>query len=230
MLEQDADPDQRYGTRWLRGGTYFLPVLLVIGGLGDLMARGVLATGFNVEDSAFTLASNEITGTGFGAVMNNPTMETSATTTANNVGMARAGFASAQLAGLCGVVTQTIPYGTGNLTFYLQLTAGQAVQTSYTPTSTFTPDINASNLFLEVTNLNVAENTVLNNANLGESADQVNVGGTNLGGSAGMFGLDASQGSVSIVGLNATAYTAEISGSLTLPGLDISVSTTKPTC
>lgn len=217
LLQADADRDVRNGTRWGRAGIFLLPTVLSIGGLGSLMAQGVLAAGFNVTNTAFTLTSNGVTGSGFGAVLNTPTVEAADGSTSTNIGMARVSFSSAQLAGLCGIVHQKI----AGLQYSLIITAGQDV--AATAPTDFTTDIDASNLSLETTGLK-ASATSLTNAVLGASADEVKVGGAGLAGAVpGGFGLDASQGSVSIAGLNATAYTAEIAGTLGLPGLELSV-------
>ncbi|AUG80909.1 hypothetical protein CFP65_6245 [Kitasatospora sp. MMS16-BH015] len=222
MLEEAADGTRR-GTRWGRSAAVLLPAALGIGALGSSMATGVLAASFNVTNTPFTLMSNGVSGTGFGAVLNTPTIESSTGTTSNSTAMARVGFASANLAGLCGIVHQSIA-GVG---YSLLLTAGQ--QVTATPPATFTTDLNASNLYIEAPSLTASGSTTLQNAVLGMAADQVMVADSPLtGAQAGGFGL-GSAGSgpggstVNLAGLNATANTAEIAGSLTLQSLSIRV-------
>jgi hypothetical protein len=222
MLAQAADGTVRR-TRWTRSAAVLLPAALTIGGLGSALAHGVLAAGFNVTNTPFTLTSNGVSGTGFGAVLNTPTVEAADGTTSSTTAMARVGFASAGLAGLCGIVHQSI----AGLPYSLLLTAGQPV--AATAPATFTTDISAANLYIEAPNLSAGGATTLQNAVLGMSADQVLVAGQGLtGAQAGGFGL-GSAGSgpggstVNLSGLNASAHTAEIAGSLTLTGLNIRV-------
>jgi hypothetical protein len=162
-----------------------------------------------------------VQGSGFGAILNTPSVEGSSGTVTTTTGMARVGFAQAGLAGLCGIVHQNI----AGLPYSLLLTAGQTVTT--TPPSTVTTDINASDLYIEANTLDGAT-TTLQNAVLGLAADQVLVDGKQLTGyQPGGFGLGSDGGtggsSVTLAGLNASAYDAEIAGSLTLPGLQIRV-------
>ncbi|MER5638884.1 DUF6230 family protein [Kitasatospora sp. NPDC002227] len=222
MLEEAADGTRR-GTCWGRCAAVLLPAGLGAGALGASMAAGVLAASFNVTNTPFTLMSNGVSGTGFGAILNTPTIESNTGTTSNSTAMARVGFASANLAGLCGIVHQSFA-GVG---YSLLLTAGQ--QVTATPPATFTTDLNASNLYIEAPSLNASGSTTLQNAVLGMAADQVMVAGSPLtGAQAGGFGL-GSAGSgpggstVTLAGLNATANTAEIAGSLTLQSLSIRV-------
>ncbi|MFJ5921548.1 DUF6230 family protein [Kitasatospora sp. NPDC092948] len=222
MLALAAD-GPRHGTRWGRSVAVLLPAALTAGALGGAIADGALAASFNVTNSPFTLTSNGVSGTGFGAILNTPSVEAANGSTSTSTAMARVGFASAGLAGLCGIVHQSfagVPYS-------MLLTAGQPVTAA--PPTAFTADINASNLYIEAPTLTAAGNTTLQNAVLGMSADQVMVAGQGLtGAQAGGFGL-GSAGSgpggstVTLAGLNASAYTAEIAGSLTLPALNIRV-------
>ncbi|MFG2822655.1 DUF6230 family protein [Kitasatospora sp. NPDC048365] len=222
MRAEAADGTAR-GTRWARSTAVLLPATLTVGALGAALANGALAASFNVTNTPFTLTSNGVSGTGFGAILNTPTIEAANGSTSTGTAMARVGFASAGLAGLCGIVHQSI----AGVPYSLLLTAGQPV--TATPPATVTTDINASNLYIEAPTLSAAGNTTLQNAVLGMSADQVMVAGQPLtGAQAGGFGL-GSAGSgptgstVNLAGLNANAYTAEIAGSLTLPALNIRV-------
>lgn len=222
MLAEAVD-GTRHGTRWGRSSAVLLPAALTVGALGAALAHGALAAGFNVTNTPFTLTSNGVSGSGFGAILNTPTVEAANGTTSTSTAMARVGFASAGLAGLCGIVHQSI----AGLPYSLLLTAGQTVTAS--PPGTVTTDINASNLYIEAPTLAAGGSTTLQNAVLGMSADQVMVAGSPLtGAQAGGFGL-GSAGSgpggstVNLAGLNASAYTAEIAGSLTLPALNIRV-------
>ncbi|TWF91575.1 DUF6230 family protein [Kitasatospora viridis] len=167
--------------------------------------------------------SNGVSGTGFGAVLNTPTVESSTGSTSNTTAMARVASPAPTWPGCAGSSTSPSP-GWG---YSLLLTAGQ--QVTVTPPTTFTTDLNASNLYIEAPSLSASGSTTLQNAVLGMAADQVMVAGSPLtGAQAGGFGL-GSAGSgpggstVNLAGLNATANTAEIAGSLTLQSLSIRV-------
>ncbi|MFD8642409.1 DUF6230 family protein [Streptomyces zaomyceticus] len=220
MLAEAADGTRR-GTRWGRGALALVPSALAVGALGSALAQGALAANFSVAGQPFTLTSNGVEGSGFGAIVNTPAVgrpDGSTTTTA----MARVGFASAGLAGLCGIVHQTI----AGVPYSLLLTGGQKV--TATPPGTFTTDIDASNLYIQATELQAYGPTTLQNAVLGQSADQVTVAGKPLTGALpGGFGLGSAGGeggsSIKLHGLNATAYDAEMAGALVLPDLKIRV-------
>ncbi|MFI8962257.1 DUF6230 family protein [Streptomyces sp. NPDC053493] len=221
MLAEAADGTRR-GTRWGRGALAFVPSVLVAGALGAALAQGALAANFSVTGRPFDLTSNGVSGTGFGAVVNTPSVGHADGTTSADTGMARVGFAQAGLAGLCGIVHQSI----AGLPYSLLLTAGQKV--TATPPATFTTDIDASNLFIQATELRSYGPTTLQNAVIGQSADQVLVGGKPLTGAVpGGFGLGSAGGpggsSVTLHGLDTTAYDAEIAGALVLPQLDIRI-------
>ncbi|GAA2772655.1 DUF6230 family protein [Streptomyces showdoensis] len=221
MLAEAADGTRR-GTRWGRGAFAFVPSALAVGALGAALAQGALAANFSVTGQPFSLTSNGISGTGFGAIVNTPPVGRPDGGTTTDTGMARVGFASAGLAGLCGIVHQSI----AGVPYSLLLTAGQKV--TATPPGTFTTDIDASNLFIQATELKSYGPTTLQNAVIGQSADQVLVDGKPLTGAVpGGFGLGSAGGpggsSVTLHGLNATAYDAEIAGALVLPQLDIRI-------
>ncbi|MET8505013.1 DUF6230 family protein [Streptomyces sp. NPDC015232] len=221
MLAEAADGTRR-GTRWGRGALALVPAVLAVGALGGAMAQGALAANFSVTGQPFTLTSNGVSGTGFGAIVNTPPVGRPDGTSTATTGMARVGFAQAGLAGLCGIVHQSI----AGLPYSLLLTAGQRV--TATPPAAFTTDIDASNLFIQATELRSSGPTTLENAVIGQSADQVLVDGKPLTGAVpGGFGLGSAGGpggsSVTLHGLDATAYDAEIAGALVLPQLDIRI-------
>ncbi|WP_370415762.1 DUF6230 family protein [Streptomyces fradiae] len=221
MLAEAADGTRR-GTRWGRGAFALVPAALAVGALGGAMSQGALAANFSVTGQPFTLTSNGVSGTGFGAIVNTPPVGKPDGTSTATTGMARVGFAQAGLAGLCGIVHQSI----AGLPYSLLLTAGQQVTTA--PPATFTTDIDASNLYIQATELQSYGPTTLQNAVIGQSADQVLVDGRPLTGAVpGGFGLGSAGGpggsSVNLHGLNATAYDAEIAGALVLPQLDIRI-------
>ncbi|GAB3667721.1 hypothetical protein GCM10027589_33800 [Actinocorallia lasiicapitis] len=218
ILEQDADTAVRNGTRWGRAGVFLLPATLSVGALGALIVQGALATSMNVNNSAFTLKANKVSGTGFGAVLNTQNVEAADASTSKK-GLARVTFASAKVEGLCGIINQSF----GPLNVGLILSAGDSVKN---PPAVKGPTIDAANLSIEADTL-AGGNTTLYNAVLGASASKILVGGGGLeGAQSGGFGLDASNGDVSLNDLNASAYTAEITGNLSLPGLTIKMKQT----
>ncbi|MFI8419628.1 DUF6230 family protein [Streptomyces sp. NPDC085479] len=221
MLAEAADGTRR-GTRWGRGACALVPSCLAIGALGAALAQGALAANFSVTGRPFTLTSNGVSGSGFGAIVNTPAVGRPDGTTTTDTAMARVGFASAGLAGLCGIVHQSI----AGVPYSLLLTGGQKV--TATPPTSFTTDIDASNLYIQATELQSYGPTTLQNAVLGQSADQVTVAGKPLTGALpGGFGLGSAGGeggsSITLHGLNATAYDAEMAGALVLPDLRLRV-------
>ncbi|MFB7830020.1 DUF6230 family protein [Streptomyces sp. NPDC056056] len=221
MLAEAADGTRR-GTRWGRGALALVPSALAVGVLGAALAQGALAANFSVAGQPFTLTSNGVEGSGFGAIVNTPPVGRPDGSTTTNTAMARVGFASAGLAGLCGIVHQTI----AGVPYSLLLTGGQKV--TATPPTAFSTDIDASNLYIQATELQSYGPTTLQNAVLGQSADQVTVAGKPLTGALpGGFGLGSAGGeggsSITLHGLSATAYDAEMAGALVLPDLKIRV-------
>ncbi|MFF9475988.1 DUF6230 family protein [Streptomyces roseolus] len=227
MLAEAADGTRR-GTRWGLGALALVPSCLAIGALGAALAQGALAANFSVTGQPFTLTSNGVSGSGFGAIVNTPSVGRPDGTTTTDTAMARVGFASAGLAGLCGIVHQSI----GGVPYSLLLTGGQPV--TATPPASFTTDIDASNLYIQATELQAYGPTTLQNAVLGQSADQVTVAGKPLTGALpGGFGLGSAGGeggsSIRLHGLNATAYDAEMAGALVLPNLKLRIVAGKAT-
>ncbi|WP_352231623.1 DUF6230 family protein [Actinokineospora sp. NBRC 105648] len=131
---------------------------------------------------------------------------------ANGEAMARAGFQSAKLDGLCAAIHQTIL----GLPYTLKLNAGSPVD----GTPNGGPDvIDAYNLILEAKAVQGAQSQ-FSEMVLGKTAHQVQMGGQPLeGGTVGAFGLEA--GVVQLTALSADANTAEISGNITLPKLNL---------
>ncbi|NEA48090.1 DUF6230 family protein [Streptomyces sp. SID10815] len=221
MLAQAGDGTRR-GTRWGRSALAAVPAAVAVGALGTALAGGALAAGFNITHQPFTLTSNGVSGTGFGAIVNTPAVGEADGTTSTRTGMTRVGFSQARLAGLCGIVHQRfagVPYS-------LLLTAGQKVEEG--SSGSFTPDIEAKNLYLQATDLGSRGATRLENTVIGQSADQVSVAGKPLSGAQpGAFGLGSAGGeggaSISLRGLVAQAHDAEIAGSMELPGLNLRV-------
>lgn len=209
----------RRGTRAGRACVLAVPALVATGVLGAAMAQGLLAANFMVVNQPFTIKSDKVLGSGFAAFMHDRTKDDGGTGASE--AMVRAGFKSARLDGLCGVVNQSIL----GVDYTLRIRAGEAVDGSPQGTD---PEINASDLILEATAVK-GVNSRFADMYLGKSADDVQMGGTSLaGGTAGAFGLEA--GSVTVDGLQASAHTVELIGSIGLPDLALSVELGKTTC
>jgi|GEM_PF-4806059 len=200
-----AEDGPTYGTRWGGGAAALAPATAAAAGIGFAIAQGVLAAGFNVANQKFTLHLDQLDGTGLGGVLAtaNPRDTGSAP---GGTGVLHAALASAKLSGLCVVVHQSL----------------LGVHYSITVTAAGPRPSEGNNLFFDITDL-TASPTELRGAVLGESADQVAVNGTGLGGSPGGFGLDVTRGSVSLHNVVASAYQTQIAGALTLPSLGINV-------
>lgn len=211
-MRSSADDGTRRGSRIARSMFLAVPAMATLGAFGTAMAQGLLAANFMVVNQPFTIKSDKVIGSGFAAFMHDRTVDNGATS--KSEGMVRAGFKSAKLDGLCGVVHQTIV----GVPFTLKITAGELVDG--TPVGT-EPEINASDLILEATGVEGSDSRFAD-MYLGKSADDVLMGGTSLvGGTPGAFGLEA--GTVTVDRLNATAHTVELIGSIGLPGLKLAI-------
>ncbi|RLK55475.1 DUF6230 family protein [Actinokineospora cianjurensis] len=203
----------RNGTRWGRSTLVALPAAALTTALGVAMAQGALAANFFVAGQPFTLRSDQVNGSGFAAFLHSRQLA-DGSQAGKGEAMARAGFQSAKLDGLCAVIHQTIL----GLPYTLKLNAGSPVD----GTPNGGPDvIDAYNLILEAKAVQGTQSQ-FSEMVLGKTAHQVQMGGQPLdGGTVGAFGLEA--GVVQVTGLTADAYTAEISGNITLPRLNLGI-------
>lgn len=204
MLAEAGDGTRR-GTRWGRGSLTLAPATAVVAALGLAIAQGVLAASFNVANEPFTLNVAELDGTGLGGVLAAADVKDADAVT-GTTGVLHAGLASAELAGLCIVVNQSML----GVKYSITVGAGGSERST------------GSNLFFDITDLNASPAT-LRGAVLGVSADEVAVNGTPLGGAPGGFGLDVTRGTVNLRDVKASAYQAQVAGALTLPNLGINV-------
>ncbi|PPK64350.1 DUF6230 family protein [Actinokineospora auranticolor] len=210
---RDAAATGRRGTRWSRASLVAVPALGVASALGVAMAQGVVAANFFVSGQPFTLRSDQVNGSGFAAFLHSRQLA-DGSAAGKGEAMARAGFQSARLDGLCAVIHQTIL----GLPYTLELNAGSPVDGK----ADGGPDvIDAYNLILEANAVQGAQSQ-FSEMVLGKTAHQVQMGGQPLeGGTVGAFGLEA--GVVRVTGLRADAFTAEISGNITLPKLALGI-------
>lgn len=201
----DAEDGPRRGTRWGIGASALGPSIATIAVLGFAITQGALAASFNVSNQKFFLNVKELQGSGLGAVLAAENVK-DAGSTKDQVGVLRAGLASARLNGLCIVVNQTM----------------LGVKYSITVDSGGTQVASGENLFFNITDLTSSPAT-LKGAVLGVSADEIAVNDTPLDGQPGGFGLDVTRGTVNLRDVVASAYQAQVAGALTLPNLGINV-------
>lgn len=197
----DAEDGTRRGTRWGWGAAAFAPAIAAVATVGMTIAQGVLAANFNVANQKFTLNVAELDGTGLGAVPAPAKPDNG-----GEAGVLHAALASAKLSGLCILVRESI----------------LGVNYTITIGSSGAQPASGTNLFFDITELNAAP-AELRGAILGRSANEIEVGGTSLGGQPGAFGLDVTGGTVTLRDVKASAYQAQVAGALTLPNLGINV-------
>lgn len=202
-------------TRWGRFSVVFAVAAVAIVALGLAIAKGLLAASFNVNNQPFQIQSAGLNGSGFGAIMDDVTKDNADGTT-DGQAVARAGFETADLDGLCAAVHQDVL----GLPFTLRISAGD-------PTDGVA-DINAGDLILD--GESVQADATMSALALGKSADDVVMGSStqSLGGTAGNFGLQASTANLS--GLNASAYATTIAGSIQLNDLALGIESGTNNC
>ena len=76
----------------------------------------------------------------------------------------------------------------------------------------------------------VLDDTVLSNAVVGKSADELSFGGQSLGGQPGGFGVDASESDVSAKNITGSAYGAAILGQMKIPHLELNIEPGQAAC
>ncbi|MGI8679656.1 MAG: DUF6230 family protein [Jatrophihabitans sp.] len=204
MLAEADDATPR-GVRWSRGSLALVPATAAVLIIGLAIAQGLLAASFNVSNQKFDLHVKTLDGTGLGAVLAASNLKNSDSST-QKAGVLHAGLKSAKLSGLCIVVHQSML----GVKYSITVGAGGAVASD------------GQNLFFDITDLNATPAT-LRGAILGESADDVAINGTSLGGTPGAFGLDVTRGTVNLANVVGSAYQAQVAGSLKLPNLAINV-------
>jgi hypothetical protein len=89
------ESDAAYGTRWGLFGAVLAPVLVAVGVLGALVAKGALALSFVAQSGTMDLATSGLSGTGFGVVV------ADVPTSGGYTAAARIGVGAAHINGLC---------------------------------------------------------------------------------------------------------------------------------
>jgi hypothetical protein len=186
----------------------FVPAAGVTALLLGLTANGALASSFSISGQQFKVSADQLTGTGFqqfGAV--------DQTANGTPVPVAESEIGSADLTNLCQSVVTTIPLI--NVTVTLKITAGQGA----------TP-VHADSLIIDANQLSGSTAT-FHNINIGQDASTLNAVSGAPKGTAGTFGQQASD--VSISGLQQTAYSTS-AGTFTLPGFSLNLSSGANAC
>ncbi|KAA0023824.1 DUF6230 family protein [Antrihabitans cavernicola] len=197
--------ETRHGTRWGRGVAILVPTVIATGFVAAGIGQGVLATSFNVSNQPFEIHATELTGNGLGAVIGASNVKNDDGSVAPTA-VVHAGLNSADISGLCLIAKQNF------------MGAGYSILVS----SAGDQKAGGQNVMFDVTDLD-AMPALLSKAVLGRSADEINAAGQNLGGQAGGFGLDVTDGVVTLNNINATAYNAQVVGQLAIPHLKISL-------
>lgn len=202
-------------TRWGRFTAVTGVAGVAMATLGIALAQGLLAASFNVNGKPFQIESAALAGDGFGAIMDNVTKDNADGTTSGQA-VARAGFQTANLNGLCAAVHQSVL----GLPFTLKIAAGNP--------NDAVNDIAAQDLVLDGESVNA--NATMNGLALGKSADDVKMGTStgSLGGTPGNFGLQSNTANLN--GLHAEAYAATIAGTINLTGLSLAIESGSTNC
>lgn len=243
MLTQS---DTRRGTRRGRWLAALSVSAAGVFGIGTLMSQGVLAANIMLSDKPFTLRSNQIKGSGFGAYVNQANSFSGPQTAI------RASVAQAEVDGMCGVIEHTV----AGQSFYLVIKSGTPLRADGTPTPNIDPSqlIRATNLTMEANELKTTGTgkTRIDNAILGIAPGSIRIptgpngeiqpmdttspfgtpaqpGGFGIQGS----GIDANgdvtrQGTVIMPGVEAKAIGGELLGSLEMPNISFAIKTSAP--
>jgi hypothetical protein len=184
-----------------RLGLVLVPSLAAVGILGGMMANGALAASFGVSGQTFHLTATSLTGQDFAQFGSVDKIYANG----KYIPVAVSGFKTAQINGLCqSVETDLSAYGLG--TVWLELKAKTA---------------SATNLIIDMQQLNASQ-AVFTNINIGQDASQLELGDPGEQGSAGLFGQQADQATLTGVDQVANATNA---GTFTLNGMSLSIVT-----
>jgi hypothetical protein len=194
--------------RWRRFALIAVPSLVATGAVLGLTAGGALASSFSISGQQFQVSADSLTGTGFQQF---GTVDQEANGTPVAVAVSEIG--SAKITNLCQSVVTSFPFGLG--TYTLKITAG----TGSTPVS-------ASSLIIDANQLSGSTAT-FHNINIGQDASTLNAVPGAPTGTAGTFGQQSSD--ISISNLQQTAYSTS-AGTFTLPGFGLKLSAGTHTC
>jgi hypothetical protein len=212
MSLPDNESDAAYGTRWGVVGAVLAPVLLGVGTLGVLVAKGALALSFVAQSGTLDLATSGLSGTGFGLVVTDVP-----TAGGHAAPAARIGVGTGHINGLC--LAERMDVLGQPLT--LLITGGDADPASY--------EIAADGLLLDLTSVTGVVNAG-GALQINKSAADVTTTnpGVALNGAANRFGLQS--GTVQLKNVRATVRDIVIPHLLDVPDFHIQVVAGGHTC
>jgi hypothetical protein len=171
---KDTSGAQTLGrTSWKRLGIVMVPTVVAAGALTVAMANGAIAASFAVSGQQFKLTAGSLTGTGF---VNYGTIDHHAD--GSTFPVAVSAFKSASITNLCQSVVTTLPV-IGAVTLTIKAGAG-------------TTPVTATDLVIDMQQLN-ADSAVFTNINIGQDASTLSGSAQGAVGTAGLFGQQADQ-------------------------------------
>ncbi|NMN96627.1 DUF6230 family protein [Antrihabitans stalactiti] len=208
-MEAEATDGTIRGTRWTRGVAVMLPAAVVSAVIGNAIVEGVLAAGVNFANQPITMHIDELNGNGLVAIMGSVNVKNDDGSIRQDATLHGAAK-SADITGLCALIEQSV-LGV-NYTIVMKASGGAG-----------------NNMFFDMT-AGELDDTVMSNAVIGKSADEIMFGGQSIGGQPGGFGLDASDSDVQAKNITGTAYGAAILGQMKIPHLVMNIQPGEATC
>ena len=210
-VQDPDDPSAAYGTRWGVFGAVLLPVLVAVGTVGALVAKGALALSFVAQSGSLDLATAGLSGNGLGVLV------ADVPTTGGRTPMARIGVGAGHINGLC--LAEHMDVLGQPLT--VLITGGDTDPASY--------EIAADGLVLDLASVSGVVNaggTLQINKNAADVT--TNAPDVVLNGASSRFGLQA--GTVQLRNVRATVRDIVIPHLLAMPGFHIQVVAGARTC
>lgn len=210
------DPNGHYGTRWGRVVLVLLPVLLVVGGIGVSVARGVLAASVVAQSSETQLATKGLRGDGVGLIIaTNPTKQSDGQIT--NRYVRRLGVGKAVVDGLCLAQSSRV--------------LGQQFTTLITATDDkpSTYEISAAGLLIDVASVQGYVGTT-GETSINKNAADVRIAGSPimLNGDASSFGLQAQ--TIDLRDVTANVQDIEVPDALSAPTFSVRIVPGEKSC
>ncbi|KAA0023826.1 DUF6230 family protein [Antrihabitans cavernicola] len=204
-----VESEDRNGTRWPRVFAVLLPVLLVVGGIGLSIGKGVLAASVVAQSTDATLVTAGLRGDGVGLIIAaNPTKNPDGTVGSTFV--RRVGVGKAIANGLC--LAQ--PVKVMGMTYTVLITAGDKDPSTY--------EIALDGVVLNATYVKGYVGTT-GNAQVNKNAADVQVAGSSisLDGASDSFGLQAQK--IDLRDISANVQNIDVPNTLAAPGFTVKV-------
>lgn len=209
------EPEGR--TRWGRMSLVALPAVGAVAGMTMAMMQGILAASVTIAGLPTQIVSENVST---GALSLQGNMLTSDATSNNQYGTALAGLSTASLSGLCANVHPVI----AGTTVSVMINAG-----NYTGSGGSAATITGTNLVVNATTLSGNGNATVSGATLGQ-AGSTDANATTTLGTQAAGTWDTAASSAVVPKLNANLQDAVISGTITLPALNISAALGSTSC